>query len=336
MEHTSHDIACYGGFVTDEQDLMSSTSGGIATALARTAIAMGGVVAGVTYSDDFYHAQYYIARREEELSRFKGSKYVEVQHGSIYSDVKALLEQGTFVLFFGLPCTVAALRKYVGGDRENLMTVELICNGPALAEVHRQYIAHLEKKYKSKIVDFAVRRKEGTWMPGYLYARFENGKVFNRPFYSTEYWYAFSVTTRQSCYQCRFRGDNRTGDIMIGDYLNAGKNDPFWNEKGVSAILVHTQKGLEFLNATQGIRLFDTTFEHILKGNKNILNPRPTSPVKESFEALFAQHGLFYATSHTMSFKTKFKRRVLMMIPARFRHNAKKAFGRLVKKLKGK
>ena len=47
MEHTSHDIACYGGFVTDEQDLMSSTSGGIATALARTAIAMGGVVAGV-------------------------------------------------------------------------------------------------------------------------------------------------------------------------------------------------------------------------------------------------------------------------------------------------
>lgn len=303
----SHDIAAYAGYLVDHQELLQCTSGGIATALARQMIKEGGFVAGVSYSEDFSEARYGVIHQTDQLDSLKGSKYTEVKKGTIYADVKALLDRGEAVLFFGLPCVVAALRHYLGKEYEKLIAVELICHGPTSAEVHRQYVNHLEKKFKSKIVEFSVRRKDGAWLPGYLYAKFENGQVFQKSFYHTEYGYAFSVMAKKSCYTCKFRGNNRTGDIMIGDFRGAKEEDLFWNKNGVSAILVHTQKGDAFLHRTEGIQLFSTTVEHVMRNNPNIIKPRQIRKETEKFEKLFAQHGLFYAVQHSKSFTGRAK-----------------------------
>lgn len=309
------DIAAYAGYLTDSDELLSCTSGGIATALSRQMIRNGGYVAGVAYSDDFYEAVYELTNREDMLERFKGSKYADPKKGTIYQDVKNLLEQDIPVLFFGLPCTVAALKNFVGGDHDKLITAELICHGPTSLKVHRQYIEYLERKHNSKVVDFSVRKKDGAWTPGYLYAKFENGTIFQKDFYHTEYGYAFSVTGKKSCFNCRFRGANRTADIMLGDFWGATEEDPFWHKNGVSCILTHTEKGEAFLYSVENISLFDTTFDRIVAKNKNIVASRAPHPYRKKFDSLFETHDLFYAAKHSRSVVSKVKSLIKHMMP---------------------
>jgi len=304
---TNHDIAAYAGFLNDDQELLACSSGGIATALARQMIRSGGYVAGVSYTDNFMSAEYRITNNEKMIDRFKGSKYIDTYKNTVYSDVKVILERGDRLLFFGTPCIVAALHSYLQREYTNLITVELICHGPTDPKVHRQYIEHLESKHKSKVVDFTVKHKRGKWTPQYLYAKFENGEIFHERFYSTEYGYAFSSMAMPQCYSCQFRGNNRTGDIMLGDFWGATEKDVFWNEKGVSSILVHTTKGNDFLLSTKDISLFPTTFEKILEKNQNIVKPRAKTRTTDKFTKLFENHDLFYSVKHSKPIKNRIK-----------------------------
>lgn len=325
-EYANHVIAAFAGYVDNKDELLQCTSGGLATAMSKKMIEEGGYVAGVRYSDDFKRAQYEIVSDIKDLDKFKGSKYIEVDKGTIYKDVKSLLDEGKKVLFFGLPCMVGAMKSFLKKDYENFIAVELICHGPTSAKVHQQYVEYLENKHQSKIVNFSVRKKIEKWEPAYLYAEFENGQRFFKEFYSTEYGYAFAVMSRPSCYNCQFRGNSRVGDIMIGDFWGATSSDVFWNSAGVSAILVHTNKGLDFLKSTRGIKLFETSFERIVNGNKNIISTRKPSSDKEKFERLFADKGLFYAAKYSKSMKSRIKSIVIKLVPPFMKPLAKKIY----------
>lgn len=322
----SHDIAVYGGYIDDDDKLMQSASGGIATALAEQMINAGGFVAGVAYSKDFYKAEYIVTNNKRDLEKLKSSKYIETDKRDIYNKVKSLLEQDKKVLFIGLPCVVAAMYNFLGKRFENLLTCELICHGPTSAKVHKEYISYLEEKYHSKIVDFSVRHKKSEWMPIYLYAKFENGQVFEKPFYSTEYGLAFSVFGRESCYHCQFRGDQRRADIMVGDFWGATEKDTFWNKKGVSVVFAETEKGDTALKQLHGVKLFPTTFEKAVAGNPMVVKCKEKNPQRQKFSKLFSQKGLIYAAKHTMSFKYHVKNFMLHCIPAPVLPLAKKIY----------
>ena len=302
-----HCQAAYAGYLEEETALLSCTSGGIATALSKEMIRRGGYVAGVTYAEDFKSAQYRITNQREDLEHFKGSKYIEVDKGTVYADVQTLLENGKAVLFFGLPCTVAALRAFLKKEYDSLVTVDLICHGPTDARVHRQYVEHLERTYGGRVVDFSVRRKKGAWMPPYLHAVLDNGQEFMKPFYHTEYGYAFSVMAKKACYHCAFRGDKRTGDLMLGDFHGVREEDVFYNPKGVSSILVGSDKGRGLLLDTPDVRLFETTYERIIEQNRNVIYPRDSAPQRQKFEALLDSHDLFYAVEHSKAWTTRIK-----------------------------
>ena len=66
-----------------------------------------------------------------------------------------------------MPCDVGNLYKYLEKkqcyDYTNLWTLDFICQGPLKAEAQKEYIAFLEKKYKSKINSFSVRYKNPFW-----------------------------------------------------------------------------------------------------------------------------------------------------------------------------
>lgn len=315
LKQTKHDIAAYAGYLTDEKELLECTSGGIATALSKQMIRLGGYVAGVAYSKDFRTAEYVITNKLEDLDRFKGSKYFDFDKHTVYPKVKELLDNGKLVLFFGFPCVVGAMNSFLKKKYDNLITCELVCHGPTLEKVHQEYIDYLERKYNSNIIDFSVRKKLGKWQPSYLYAEFSNGGTYKKEFYSTEYGYVFGSLACERCYSCRFKGDNRTGDLMIGDFWGANENDIFWNAKGVSAILVHTEKGHEFLKKTGGIKLFPTTTERIIEKNPMIIHSQTPTPEKRKLKSLLEEKGLFYAVKHTISFKTRVKKMIKTVVP---------------------
>lgn len=325
-EYKNHDVAVYGGYLSDDKKLIQSTSGGIATALAERMLEIGGFVAGVAYSEDLYRAEYILIHDKSEIGKLKGSKYIECEKGTIYSDVKRLLDLGEKVLFFGLPCAVAALYRFLGGRPENLLTCELICQGPTSHRIHQEYVTHLEEKYQSKLIDFSVRHKKKGWTPPYLYAKFENGRVFEKRFYETEYGYAFSVLGRESCYSCNYRGNDRQGDIMIGDFWGATERDAFWNRYGVSVVFAETKKGNDFLYFVEGVKLFPTTFEKAVEKNPMVIHPRRRENEREKFSVLLSEKGLIYAAKHSIGIKKRIINTAAKMIPDGIRPAAEKIY----------
>lgn len=199
-----------------------------------------------------------------------------------------------------------------------------MCHGPTSSKVHEEYVSYLENKYKSKIIEFSVRHKKHDWLSTYLYAKFENGKKFEKPFYSTEYGFAFNVLGRESCYNCHFKGDFRCADIMIGDFWGATEKDDFWNKKGVSVIFAETEKGNDALKSLEQVKLFPTTFEKAVANNPMVIKSKVKNPKKEKFEKLFAEKGLFYAVKHTMGFKQRIRIFIVNNTPKSIINFAKK------------
>ena len=304
-EYNSHDVAVYAGYIDEKAKLMQSASGGIATALSEYILERGGHVAGVAYSTDLYKAEYIVIHDFSDVSRLQGSKYIECSKNAVYLEVKKLINSGETVLFFGLPCIVAALYAFLGYRPENLLTCELVCHGPTHSKVHEDYVRFLEKKYNSKVVEFSAKQKNGTWTSTYLYAKFENGKVFKKPFYNTEYGYAFNVLSKPACYKCKFKGNNRQADIMIGDFWGASENDVFWNNWGISSIFAETDKGNAVLTSIPNIKLFPLTFERAVEKNPMVYRSKRCSLKRDCFAELLESKGLMYAVKHTISFREK-------------------------------
>ena len=161
------------------------------------------------------------------------------------------LNAGREVLFTGLGCDIAALYSYLKAnhiDASKLYTLDLICFGPAIPEIHRQYIDSLEKKYHSRMKSFTVRHKLTGWIPRYIRAEFEDGRAYITHFYDSDYGKAFGLYTREHCYSCRFKGINHQADITVGDYWGLTPKMPGWNVDGVSIFLVRTDKGQELIS----------------------------------------------------------------------------------------
>ncbi len=297
--YENHDVAVYGGYVEDQAQLLKSASGGVGAALSRYFVKAGGYVAGVEYGVDFRRAQYCITNDSHELYKFNGSKYVEIDNlPQARREVLELLEKGEKVLFFGLPCAVASLYKMVEGRPENLFTCELVCHGPMQHRYHEEYIDYLERKYGSRLNDFSVRYKKEGWNPFYLRAEFQNGKVYEKNFFETEYQKVFEIIGKNACYHCAFKGNSRIGDIMIGDFWGCQKSDPFYNYSGVSVIFAETEKGNKLLNSISELRLFETTFEKAVEHNALVVNQRVQSAWYEELKTEVDQKGIIRGVHH--------------------------------------
>ena len=68
------------------------------------------------------------------------------------------------------------------------------------------------------------------------------------PFDTSYYAYGYNSFGRLSCYECKFKGENRVGDITIGDFWGAEKYLKHINKKGMSIVSIHTFKGKEYWN----------------------------------------------------------------------------------------
>ena len=275
MTFAPSNLKAYSGYYNDTQTLLQSSSGGAASILSAIILNGGGAVFGACYSPDCREAEFACVEREEDLCRLKGSKYIPTQkrvllngeYVSLWPLVAEKLNAGREVLFTGLGCDVGALRSYLKAnsvDASRLFAIDLVCFGPAILEIHRQYVEQLEAKYHSRLKSFTVRHKAKGWTPPYVRAEFENGQVFTTPFYESDYGQAFSVYTREQCYKCRFKGAGHQADITLGDYWGLTPEMQGWNTNGVSILIVKTPKGEELIKridkASFTIEATDTSF----------------------------------------------------------------------------
>lgn len=132
-------LAVYAANNKDEEIRKSSSSGGIFTLLAENIISRGGVVFGARFNEKWEVVHDFV-EKTEDLTLFRGSKYVQSKIGDTYYKASLFLKEGRQVLFSGTPCQIAGLRKYLRKDYDNLLTIDFICHGAPSPGVFRTFL----------------------------------------------------------------------------------------------------------------------------------------------------------------------------------------------------
>ena len=281
-------INAYAGKNKNDAVLKKSSSGGVSHALCAEIIRRKGVVYGVVY-DNKYRVIVTRAEDAESCDAFYGSKYVQADPHDSFRMVKVDLKNGKDVLYFGTSCYIAGLLSYLTTAKvklDNLYTVDLICHGVPSPKVFADYIKWLGDRMEK----FEFRTKNKPWgygsknfgctittIDGKQHTDTLKSRVFLNIFFSNN-------CLRPHCHNCEFCGIQKPADITIADYWGCKDEEPeFFTEKGVSAILVHSEKGNQLLHAADELELKKTSIEKIEKKQGNLHHPSRKNPQKNVF-----------------------------------------------------
>lgn len=303
----------------DDEVLFRSASGGAFAGIAKAWIEGGGVVVGVVYDKD-WNAHHICATSIEELTLIQSSKYVQADTSRTFSEVKKLLTEGKWVLYSGTGCQIGGLKAYLKKDYDNLLTMDLICHGVSSPLLFRKYIEWLGEKCGSPIKEYDFRDKRGGWGLGYKYKnkyKYKYASCSIDPYYSR---FLDGATYKEACYHCLYCKPERVGDITIGDYWGIEKEHPsFFNTKGVSCVLVNTDKGAEMWNRYRELfHTLESTFGQVARHNGNLLHPtRRNANVRDHIYDGINEPEWFektFAASFHPSLKAKVKNLVPMWV----------------------
>lgn len=238
----------------DQSNLEKSASGGAFAGIARAFIRAGGIVVGCT--DDINCGGFFrTIRAEHEIDLLVGSKYYQCDLSKeIYETVNAELNNQKKVLFIGTPCQVDGVKRSVKKS-ENLLLVEILCQGVPSKKVVKYYHSDMEKKYGKEIKEHLYRSKERQDRGQYVtklifndnskyYGKGE-GDLYNRSFQR-------KIFLRESCYNCKYACKDRVSDITLGDFWGL-KEFKFSIKDGVSLVLINSKKAENIYNTTTDI-----------------------------------------------------------------------------------
>ncbi len=259
------------------EDLLreKSTSGGVFTIVAKHIISNGGVVCGAAYTDDCYAVKHIFVDNISDLSKLRGSKYVQSEIGETFAKTKEYLENGVSVLYVGTPCQIAGINAFLGKEYENLYTMDLLCHGAPSPMVYKKFIIEREKEFGAKAVRVAFRDKSVAGWTHCIKIEFENGKEYKKTRDDCAYLKSFLklLTVRKSCGTCPFAKLPRQGDITVADFWGIGKLKPELNDtKGTSLVLFNNKKGEALLSVIQSAsKVFEKApLDHAKKFNSRL------------------------------------------------------------------
>ncbi|MBE5919033.1 MAG: 4Fe-4S dicluster domain-containing protein [Pseudobutyrivibrio ruminis] len=233
--------------------LSNSTSGGFTTPLVEYVINNGGVVCCASYTSDFEVKHVIIdspAKLQDEINKMRGSKYVQSNLSDVYKKIKEYVLNGRIVCFIGTTCQVTGLSTYLGKKYDNLYLVDVVCHGTPSPKLFKKYLDYQRNKYNSDIKNIVFRNKTYGYHSGTMKMEFENGKVYYgsaRVDYMLKSFFK-EISSRPSCYECKFKTKKRYSDYTIYDAWHAseiaGIND---DDKGFTHVIVHSEKGINLL-----------------------------------------------------------------------------------------
>ena len=186
-----------------------------------------------------------------ERDMMKSAKYVQSDMDDVYPLVAEDLNDNKMVLFSGTPCQVAGLYAYINAKKVNadkLFTCDLVCHGVPSPKVWQDYVEFIRSKYNEEIQCASFRDKSFGWDSHCESFILSNGKkVVSRDY--TDLFYEH-IMLRPSCHKCHFANVNRVADLTLADFWGIEKNKPeFDDNKGVSLVLVNTEKGKRMFDA---------------------------------------------------------------------------------------
>lgn len=263
----------YAAFLSDDNLIKDSSSGGIFKALSDYILKNDGFVVGVRYDENVIPF-YDISNDENIVNKFRGSKYALPNINDIYKKTKEKLELGVPVLFTGSSCVIAGLKTFLNKKYNNLYLMDFICHGYVSQKVYNDYKKYLEEKYHKRIVNISFKNKRNGWKNHAFVVTFAYGEEFVENCSDNEYFKCFvqDKLQKRSCYNCEFYLDNKPSDITICDFwgIDTVHPDMFNNDKGVSGVILNTQVGKELFDSISGkLVIKKVSIEDIFNNNLN-------------------------------------------------------------------
>lgn len=258
------------GWAEDAHVRAEASSGGFAAAISREFVRSGGVVFSCVFQEGKF--RFDAAHTTEETAKFCGSKYVKSDPTGVYPKIQDALKGGKKVLFIGLPCQVAAVKKYVSPQlQEKLYAVDLICHGTPSPKVLSRFLDQYQRPL-SEMETIAFRKKAKRQI-------FCGDQGIITKGVSDRYTIAFlrSLTYTENCYSCPYARLERVSDLTLGD--SWGSRLPEEEiKRGVSLALCQTAKGEALLQEAQ-LSLLDVDLKHAVDCNDQLKSPA-SAPAK--------------------------------------------------------
>ena len=325
---------CYMGLSKDNQIYMNSASGGFATILSKYIIeSENGIVYGCNL-DETGKVRHIRVNKIENLNKLQDSKYVQSQIFEIFNSLKEDLKYSK-VLFIGTPCQVDAIKKSLNkNEKNNLYTIDLICHGVPSPGFFRKYIQFLSSKYRGKIKKYRFRNKVNFDKCGFI-SRIDTGNKKRMVFTDNDIYYRDFLegkNYRLSCYECKYKNENRVGDFTIGDVASWENYYDFYPEKTSSLIIINNSKADTIFNSMKNNILYrEISFEkekklNIALSKKNVA-PEGREEIYEKYKNLELYEK---KVLKEVKLKLKIKNILKRIIPFKIRIKVKK----LIRKMK--
>lgn len=260
----------------NEEIRKDSTSGGAFTPIAEYVLDKGGVVFGVTFDKNYSVIHTYVENKEE-LSKFRGSKYVQSFLGDSFKQVKEFLNNDRFVCFSGTPCQIEGLKSFLQKDYKKLITVDVMCHAAPSPLVWKKYLNYEMSKLKGNEIEKVLFRDKSKY--GYKYSTMTiktDKDEYSRGVETDPYLRAFfgDLSDRPSCYDCKFKKQCHVSDFTIWDCFvvdNFDKN--LDDDKGTSRILVNTENGRNvFEEIKENFNYTEVETQSLVKNVKEMLH----------------------------------------------------------------
>ncbi len=294
----------YAAWSKDNQDYVTSTSGGAASVLSQYVISEGGVVYGCSVLPNVKIAHIRVDK-QEDLYKLKGSKYVQSQIAEIIPQLRTDVKTGSKVLFIGTPCQVAAIKQMFKSVPDNLYLVDIICHGTPSNQFLKDYIEKNLKIDSGKVTDVKFRLPDA-----FSLCVFEKDKLLYKSNnlwthrYEDLYYNTFidGFTYRDSCFTCHYAKPQRISDITIGDFWGLGnevsdKEIPE-HKNGISCVLPITDKGMALVEkVSRYLNIYERPVTEAINGNDQLRAPKSEDKNVRKFRLL----------SHVLSIKHSYQ-----------------------------
>ena len=276
----------YAGVNKDADVLAKSSSGGLFSAFAEVVLQKGGAVVGAGFDEEFT-VVHKVCTNVNALEELRRSKYVQSKIGTVFKDVKELLDVGKSVLFCGTPCQVGGLKAFLGKDYRNLYTVDFICHGVPSPAVWEKYLKFRKEKAGTEVADVSFRSKETGWKTFSMRLDFSDESVYSAKVSEDIYLRSFimDMNLRPSCYQCQFKQMHRQSDLTLADFWGVEHITKSWdNDKGVSLILIHSESGQKLMDlCTDIIDVEPVSLEAAISHNPSIAKSVRKPALRDAF-----------------------------------------------------
>lgn len=302
---TRKPIEWFQGWAKEASIRQHSSSGGAAIELGRTFAKSGGIVCSCVFHEGEFKFRF--VDSIDELSVFAGSKYVKSNPLNVYKQTVKLIRSGRKVLFIGLPCQCAALKKYVGKDSGGVLyTVDLICHGTPSPKLLESFLSQYGLSL-NELENINFRKKDN-------FSVAHSGRYIVTKGVVDCYSIAFlcSLIYTENCYACKYAKKERLTDLTIGDSWGSELSEEE-QSKGVSLILCNSEKGRQLLKESD-LYLTKVDIEKAVRHNSQLNHPAIRHKNREKFFRGFAEKKRFNTLVTQCCFNVCFRQFIKMIL----------------------